>query len=317
MVRQANKIERKILMERVKRETFRRKIFSFYRYVRIENPETFRDQLYQTWFPMNVLGRIFVATEGINAQMSVPESIWSDFLTTLNLFPQLQDIRMNDAVESGKYAFFKLDIRARDRILADGLDEHIFETSSIGTHLSPQEFHEMVGEKDVIVVDARNGYECDIGHFEGAVLPKNRTFAKVLPEIKNTLQNHKDKKILMYCTGGIRCEKASAYMKKEGFKHVFQLKGGIIHYANEIKKLNLKTKFIGSNFVFDERMAESITDHKLVSCQHCGNAHSSYSNCENVHCHGMMIQCPSCAQKYEHCCSSECMEKKSMQKKRA
>lgn len=311
MVRLRNKVERKVLMERVKNEPFRRKIFSFYRYIRIEDPDTFRDDLYKTWFPMNVLGRIYVAHEGINAQMSVPEAIWNDFLQTFEKFSYLQNISVNDAVESGKYAFFKLDVRARKRIVVDGLEDNIFEISSIGQHLSPTEFHEMIGQKDVVVVDARNGYECDIGHFEGAVLPKGKTFSKVLPELKEKLKDQKNKKILMYCTGGIRCEKASAYMKLEGFEHVYQLKGGIIRYANEIKKQNLKSKFKGSNYVFDERMAESISDDKLGTCRHCQTPHSQHSNCGYIHCHSLMIQCPSCAEKYQGCCSTECIEKRS------
>jgi len=303
-----NRTERKILMEKVRNEPFHRKIFSFYRYVPIEDPVTFRDELYKSWISLNVLGRIYVAHEGINAQMSVPEHNWDAFHQTFEKFPYLQDITINDAVESGKYAFFKLDIRSRNRIVVDGLDDNLFQVSSIGQHLSPLEFHEMVGQKDVIVVDARNGYECDIGHFEGALLPKGKTFAKVLPEIKEALQEHKDKKILMYCTGGIRCEKASAYMKQQGFKHVFQLKGGIIRYANEIKNKNLQSKFKGSNYVFDERMAEIISEDKLGECRHCGSSHSAHSNCAQIHCHCLMIQCPACAQKFNGCCSTECMD---------
>jgi UPF0176 protein len=305
-----NRVERKVLMEKVKNEPFKRRIFSFYRYVRIEDPVAFRDELYKTWIELDVLGRIYVAHEGINAQMSVPEHNWEAFHKTFEKFTYLQNITINDAVESGKYAFFKLDIRNRKRIVVDGLDENIFEVSSIGTHLSPKEFHDMVGQENVIVVDARNNYECDIGHFEGALLPKNKTFSKVLPELSETLKNQKDKKILMYCTGGIRCEKASAYMKMQGFKDVYQLKGGIINYVNEIKTKGMKSKFKGSNYVFDERMSEKITDEKLASCRHCGSPHSTHVNCGHIPCHGLFIICPDCAKKYDDCCSLECMDKK-------
>jgi UPF0176 protein len=310
-----NRIERKVLMEKVKNEPFKRRIFSFYRYVRIEDPVAFRDELYKTWVALDVLGRIYVANEGINAQMNVPEHNWEAFHQTFKNFSYLQDITINNAVESGKYAFFKLDIRNRKRIVVDGLQENIFEVSSIGQHLSPLEFHEMVGQKDVIVVDARNNYECDIGHFEGAFLPKNKTFAAVLPEIKEALKNDKDKKILMYCTGGIRCEKASAYMKHEGFEKVFQLKGGIINYANEIKNKKIESKFKGSNYVFDERMSEKVTDEKLVSCRHCGSPHSTHVNCGHIPCHGLFVICPDCSAKFDGCCSTQCMDNKaSMQK---
>lgn len=312
-----NRVERKKLMEKVRNEPFKRRIFSFYRYVPIQDPVEFRDELYKAWIALDVLGRIYVAHEGINAQMSVPEHKWDAFQKTFENFPYLQNITINDAVESGKYAFFKLDIRNRKRIVVDGLQENIFEVSSIGQHVSPSEFHEMVGQEDVIVVDARNNYECDIGHFEGAFLPKNKTFSRVLPEIKEALKDNKDKKILMYCTGGIRCEKASAYMKHEGFENVFQLKGGIINYVNEIKRKNLKSKFKGSNYVFDERMSEKVTEEKLVSCRHCGSAHSTHVNCGNIPCHGLFVICPECEIKYEGCCSIECLNKKQLFEKQA
>lgn len=309
-----NRIERKILMEKVRNEPFKRRIFSFYRYVPIEEPIHFRDELYKAWIALDVLGRIYIANEGINAQMSVPEHNWEAFHATFKNFPHLQNISINTAVESGKYAFFKLDIRNRKRIVVDGLQENIFEVSSIGQHLSPLEFHDMVGKEGVIVVDARNNYECDIGHFEGAFLPKSKTFAQVLPEIKDALKDQKDKKIIMYCTGGIRCEKASAYMKHEGFEQVFQLKGGIINYVNEIKAKDMKSKFKGSNYVFDERMSEKVTDEKLVSCRHCGSPHSTHVNCGHIPCHGLFVICPECAKKFDDCCSVECMEQKKLLK---
>jgi UPF0176 protein len=312
-----NRVERKKLMEKVRNEPFKRRIFSFYRYVRIEDPVTFRDELYKAWIALNVLGRIYVAHEGINAQMSVPEQNWDAFHKTFEKFQYLQNITINDAVESGKYAFFKLDIRNRKRIVVDGLEENIFEVSSIGTHLSPKEFHDMIGQQDVIVVDARNNYECDIGHFENAVKPKSKTFSKVLPELSEILKEQKNKKILMYCTGGIRCEKASAYMKKHGFLHVFQLKGGIINYVNEIKARGIASKFKGSNYVFDERMSEKVTDEKLASCRHCGSPHSTHVNCGHIPCHGLFIICPTCAIKYNECCSVECMDKRNQLEKSA
>lgn len=309
-----NRVERKLLMEKVKKETFPRRIFSFYRYVRIDNPVEFRDELYKAWIALDVLGRIYIANEGINAQMSVPEHNWEAFQQTFSTFSYLHNITVNPAVESGKYAFFKLDIRNRNRIVTDGLQENIFEVSSIGKHLSPEEFHEMVGQNDVIVVDARNNYECDIGHFENAVKPTSKTFSKVLPELKDKLKDHKDKKILMYCTGGIRCEKASAYMKHEGFEQVFQLKGGIIRYVNEMKAKGIPSKFKGSNYVFDERMAETVTDEKLGTCQNCGAPHFIHSNCSNKGCHQIMLQCPDCADRLDTCCSETCAENKKLLK---
>ena len=301
-------------MEQVKNEPFQRKILSFYRYTYIEDPKTLRDDLYRTWEQLRVLGRIYVAYEGINAQMSVPEMNWDAFLETLKLFPVLENIPLNIALEPRKSAFFKLDIRTRKKIVVDGLDEDLFRTSSPGEHLPPEKFHELVGQKDVVVVDARNHYECDIGHFENALLPTSKTFSKVLPELGKKLTPVRDKKILMYCTGGIRCEKASAYLKRKGFKNVFQLQGGIVNYLNEMKRKNITPKYKGSLYVFDERMAEVTAAEKLGKCYQCGSPHSAHSNCGYIHCHGLMIQCPSCAEKLQCCCSEKCVEYRSLLK---
>lgn len=309
-----NLVERKKLMQQVRNEPFQRKIISFYRYMPIEDPQAFRDELYLTWLPLDILGRIYVAHEGINAQMAIPESKWDAFLETLIKFSILKDIFINEAADQPAYAFFKLDIRSRKKIVVDGLEENVFEKTTPGQHLAPEQFHEMVGQKNTIVVDARNYYECDIGHFENAILPKSKTFSQVLPELEELLEEHRDKNILMYCTGGIRCEKASAFLRSKGFEKVFQLQGGIVNYIKQIKQKFLESKYIGSMYVFDERMAEKSTEEKIGTCQHCKAPHSTHSNCGHIHCHKLMIQCPSCSEKFDGCCSEDCIQKKNFLK---
>lgn len=307
-----NRVERKKLIEMVRQEPFRRKIVSFYRYAPIEDPQTLRDELYKSWLELKVLGRIYVAREGMNAQMSVPEMNWEKFLETLSTYPFFKDIFINHASTESSYAFFKLDVRAREKIVVHRLREDPFHNSTPGKHLSPQEFHEMANDKNAIVVDARNSYECDIGHFENAFLPTSKTFSKILPELKEKLAPYKDKKIMMYCTGGIRCEIASAYLKKEGFQEIYQLQGGIIHYINEMQNSSTPSKYKGSVYVFDERMAEATNREKMGKCYQCDAAHSAHSNCGYIRCHGLIIQCPSCAEKYQNCCSVECIEKRNL-----
>jgi len=156
------------------------------------------------------------------------------------------------------------------------------------------------------VVDMRNHYESEVGHFRGAVLPDADTFRQELPMVTGLLKDQKDKKILLYCTGGIRCEKASAYLKHEGFEDVNQLNGGIIHYARQVEAEGLESKFIGKNFVFDERMGERITHEVISVCHQCGSASDRHVNCANDDCHLLFIQCESCAEGMKGCCTVAC-----------
>ncbi|MCB0272201.1 MAG: rhodanese-related sulfurtransferase [Bdellovibrionales bacterium] len=289
-------------------ETFHRKACSFYRYVQIANPEQFRNELYLSWYPLGILGRIYISHEGINAQLCVPEHNWEGFQTTLQIFSYTKNMFINEALSEGDDAFLKLDIKVRNKIVADGIDGNIFEKSSCGQHLDPSSFHAMMENEDVIVVDTRNDYECEIGYFENAILPNSETFRDVLPELTEKLKEHKDKKILMYCTGGIRCEKASAYFKNEGFENVFQLQGGIINYLRETSKKGVPSKFHGSNFVFDGRMAELIDDQVESTCISCETPYFKHIDCANQRCHRLIVQCEACATNMKGCCSNECLQ---------
>ncbi|WP_144893497.1 oxygen-dependent tRNA uridine(34) hydroxylase TrhO [Flavobacterium tiangeerense] len=280
---------------------------SFYAYAQIQDPTQFRNDLFRAWDPLVVLGRIYVAKEGINAQLSLPADNFYDFKDTLEEYDFMQGMRLNIAVEHDDHSFLKLTIKVRDKIVADGLNDETFDVTNIGVHLKAKEFNEILDDPNTIVVDFRNHYESEIGYFKGAITPDVDTFRESLPIINEQLQDFKeDKNLVMYCTGGIRCEKASAYFKHQGFKNVFQLEGGIINYAKQIKEENLESKFIGKNFVFDHRLGERITDDIVSQCHQCGTACDVHTNCENEGCHLLFIQCESCKEKMYGCCSAEC-----------
>lgn len=282
---------------------------SFYAYAKIEDPKAFRDALFIAWNPLEVLGRIYVASEGINAQLSLPADHFYEFKNRIEEYDFMKGIRLNIAVEHDDFSFLKLTIKVRKKIVADGLNDNTFDVTNKGIHLKAAEFNKLLDDPNTIVVDMRNHYESEIGHFKGAITPDVETFRESLPIIEKQLEAHKeDKNVLMYCTGGIRCEKASAFFKHKGFKNVYQLEGGIIEYTRQINEQKIPSKFIGKNFVFDHRLGERITEDIISRCHQCGAPCDDHTNCANDGCHLLFIQCDSCQQKMENCCSPECFE---------
>ncbi len=282
---------------------------SFYAYAKIEDPKKFRDELFIAWNALDALGRIYVAHEGINAQMSVPADQFDAFRDTLEAYDFMKGIRLNVAVEQDNHSFLKLTVKVRNKIVADGLSDDTFDVTNKGIHLKAKEFNTLLEDPNTIVVDFRNHYESEVGHFEGAITPDVENFRESLPVINEQLQDFKeDKNLLMYCTGGIRCEKASAYFKHQGFKNVYQLEGGIIEYTRQIKEEGIESKFIGKNFVFDHRLGERITDDIISQCHQCGKPCDNHTNCANDACHLLFIQCDECKAAMENCCSVECLE---------
>ena len=282
---------------------------SFYQYANIENPRLFRDHLFQMWSKLDIVGRTYVASEGINAQISVPTKHLEQFRKELYEIEFLNEIRLNLAVDDAdvSFPFLKLKIKVRDKILADGLSDESFDVTNKGKHLSAEEFNAITDDPDTILIDFRNHYESEVGHFKGAITPDVDTFRESLPFIEEEyLKDAKDKKIVMYCTGGIRCEKASAWYKHRGFEHVHQLEGGIINYARQCQEKGIENKFIGKNFVFDERRGERISDEIISVCHQCGDPCDTHTNCVNDGCHLLFIQCDSCKASMENCCSDEC-----------
>ncbi|HBK84296.1 MAG TPA: hypothetical protein DDZ41_12010 [Flavobacterium sp.] len=282
---------------------------SFYAYAKISDPKKFRDELFLAWNSLDVLGRIYVAHEGINAQLSLPTENLEQFKNTLNNYDFMRGIRLNEAVEQDDHSFLKLTIKVRNKIVADGLNDATFDVTNKGIHLKAREFNQILEDPNTIVVDFRNHYESEVGHFKGAITPDVETFRESLPIINEQLKDFKEtKNLVMYCTGGIRCEKASAYYKHQGFKNVFQLEGGIIQYAKQIKEENLESKFIGKNFVFDNRLGERITNDIVAQCHQCGKPCDDHTNCLNDGCHLLFIQCNECKTIMQNCCSTECKE---------
>ena len=301
-----NRISQKELKQRLYEETEPRTTLSFYQYAKIDEPKVFRDELYKNLDTLKVFGRIYVAHEGINAQLSVPQSNLDSFKNYLNSISFLNNVRLNIAIDDKGKGFWVLKIKVRDKIVADGITEVGFDMSKKGKYVDAKQFNELTNDPDTIVVDMRNHYEYEVGHFEDAIEVPSDTFREQLPMAVDMLKDKKDKNIIMYCTGGIRCEKASAYMLHNGFKNVFHLEGGIINYANTVKEEDLPNKFKGKNFVFDDRLGEKIGNEIVSQCHQCGKPCDTHTNCRNDGCHLLFIQCTDCAKKYDGCCSEEC-----------
>lgn len=304
-----NKLSAKERAQLIEEAGQQRLTLSFYQYAKIGNPQLFRDHLFLAWHPMQALGRIYVAHEGINAQMSIPANRFQEFKSFLDQIYFLKNVRLNIAREQDNKSFLKLKVKVRKKIVADGLDDASFDVTNKGVHVGAKAFNELIEQEDTVLVDMRNHYESEIGHFKNAVTPDVDTFRDSLDIIEEDLKNHKqDKKLVMYCTGGIRCEKASAYFKHKGFKQVYQLEGGIIEYARQVEDQKLENKFRGKNFVFDHRRGERISNEIISNCHQCGKPCDTHINCANEACHLLFIQCEECAAAMDECCSVECAE---------
>ncbi len=296
------------LKRKMQESSERRTTISFYTYAHIKNPGLFRDHLFANWSPLGVCGRVYVAKEGINAQISLPTANVEFFKDNLNQVSFFHGMRLNYAVDDDGKSFYKLTIKVRNKILADGLNDHTFDVTNSGIHLNAEDFNRLAEQENPVIIDMRNHYESEIGHMKGAITPDVDSFRDSLPLIADMLEEHKGKPVVMYCTGGIRCEKASAWFKHQGHERVYQLNGGIIEYTRQCREKGLENKFIGKNFVFDERMAEKISDDVIAHCHQCGEPCDTHVNCANVGCNLLFIQCAACAEKYEHCCSHECQD---------
>ena len=303
-----NRVSQKELKERLYQETEPRTTISFYHYFPIEDPKIFRDELFRSLDELKVFGRIYVASEGINAQVSVPQSKFDAFKDLLYSIPALDGIRLNIALDDDGKSFWVLKIKVRDKIVADGISDPAFSMENKGRYVNAAEMNRLLNDPSTVVIDMRNHYEYEVGHFEKALEIPSDTFREQLPMAVEMMKDQKDKNIIMYCTGGIRCEKASAYMLHNGFNNVFHLEGGIINYARQVKEAGIESKFVGKNFVFDNRLGERITDDIIAQCHQCGKPADTHTNCKNSGCHLLFIQCEECAAKFEGCCSQDCVD---------
>ena len=303
-----NRISNKELKEKLYQENFPRTTISFYQYFSIQDPLAFRDELYKSLNTLQVFGRIYVANEGINAQISVPTHLFEDFKTYLYSIKGLEGLRLNIAVNDNGKSFWVLRIKHRSKIVADGIEDDSFSMENKGNYVNAVQMNELLNSPETIVIDMRNHYEYEVGHFVNAIEIPSDTFREQLPMAAEMMKEKKDKNIIMYCTGGIRCEKVSVYMMHHGFKNVFHLEGGIINYANQIKEVGLESQFKGKNFVFDDRLGEKITEDIIAKCHQCGAPCDTHTNCKNDGCHLLFIQCPSCAETYAGCCTQACTD---------
>lgn len=307
-----NRISQADLKERLAADPTPRRTLSFYKYHSIADPQAFRDALYENFERLGVLGRIYVASEGINAQLSVPLANFDAFREYLDSFDFLRGIRLNLAAQDDGKSFWVLNVKVRPKIVADGIEDPAFSVERTGQYLRAREFNELASHPDTVVVDMRNYYEYEVGHFEGAREVASDTFRQQLPMAAELLESERDKNIVMYCTGGIRCEKASAYLLYRGFEKVFHLEGGILEYVRQVREQSLENKFLGKNFVFDGRVAEQIGDEVISHCHQCGELCDTHHNCANDDCHLLFLQCSRCQSEFEGCCCTECRDWKNL-----
>ena len=294
------------LKKRLAAETEPRTTLSFYKYHPIDDPQKFRDELYENLERLGVFGRIYVAGEGVNAQMSVPSKDFEAFKNYLYSFDFLNGVRLNVAIDDDGKSFWVLHIKVREKIVADGIDDPTFSMENRGAYLDAEAFNRLTEIPETVVVDMRNYYEYEVGHFDGALEVPSDTFREQLPMAVEMLADKKDAPVIMYCTGGIRCEKASAYLLHNGFKNVFHLEGGIIEYAWQVEEKGLTNKFRGKNFVFDNRLGEQISADVVSRCHLCGELSDRHANCGNAACHLLFIQCDACREKFDGCCGESC-----------
>ncbi len=279
-------------------------ILLYYCYTPIENPEKFREEHHLFCLQLNLLGRIIVAGEGLNGTVSGLKSDCEEYMSALKNDARFKDIDFK-IEESEKHAFQKLNVRFKPEIVHSGLF-HINPNEKTGIHLEPSEFKKIKEEKDVIIIDMRSEYEYGVGKFKNAITLGIENFREMPERIKELgLDQHKDKKVITYCTGGIKCEKASAYLIEQGFENVYQLKGGIIKYGIE----EGGEDFEGKCYVFDNRITVDVNqvNPKIISsCYVCGTECDRMVNCANPTCNNHIPICDKCGWEMEGACSDEC-----------
>ncbi|WP_052456823.1 oxygen-dependent tRNA uridine(34) hydroxylase TrhO [Candidatus Ishikawella capsulata] len=306
-----NRISNKELKERMIRDNGSRITLSFYKYFNIEDTKAFRDLLWTGLTNLKVFGRIYIANEGINAQISVPTPLYESMRNYIySLDKCLYKVHMNCSLEENTKAFWVLRVKIRANIVADGISDKNFnfDYNHVGTYIKAHTVNAMFKDPNVLFVDMRNSYEYEIGHFTNALKISANTFRDQLAVLINKLKEYKNKKIVLYCTGGIRCEKATAWMIYNGFKKVYHIEGGIIEYVRCAREHKLPVYFHGKMFVFDERMSERISDEIISNCYQCYCICDRQVNCINNKCHVLFIQCNKCAETYNNCCSKLCKE---------
>ncbi|MBS0604966.1 MAG: rhodanese-related sulfurtransferase [Verrucomicrobia bacterium] len=280
-------------------------VLAYYYFTCLEDPHLEVSRHQEFLKDKDIRCRVYISEEGINGQMSASEEASVAYQEWLKGDPRFKDVVFK-IHHFGEHVFPRATVKYRKQIVA--MDEKV-DMALTGEHVSPEKWKQMLEQRDdnTIVLDVRNDYEWVIGHFDGAELPTLETFRE-FPNYARQLKEQRDPKetkVMMYCTGGIRCELYSALMKKEGFENVYQLDGGVINYG--LKEGH--DKWNGKLFVFDDRLAVPIdekTDEVISHCRHCGTASDVYYNCANMDCNELFLSCPQCAEKLKGCCCQEC-----------
>jgi UPF0176 protein len=282
-------------------------VFSFYKYVTHNNPEAQVDYQKSLCHRLDLAARIIIAEEGINGVLSGPANQCQRYREILMEIPGFRDINFKVASTDKPY-LRKIRVKHKHEIVNSALQatRDQFPPKQAGSHLTPSEFKAMKDRSDTVILDVRSDYETTIGHFKNALTLPISTFRE-LSEHMDELADYKDKKILTYCTGGIKCEKATAMLKAEGFEEVYQLEGGILNYAQKEKGED----FEGKCYVFDERVVidvNQVNPSYASKCLHCGKLSARMINCANAACHQQVVICEDCGWEWEGCCSRECLE---------
>lgn len=285
------------------------RILLYYKFVKIDNAEQFAAEHLEFCKNLGLKGRILVSEEGINGTVSGTVEQTDRYMDELRSNPLFEDIVFK-IDEAGGHAFKKMFVRLKKELVTFRYDKPLDPNKLSGKRLSPKEFYEKLQQDDVIVLDGRNDYEYDIGHFRNAIRPDVEAFRDFPAWIRANLAEHKDKTILTYCTGGIRCEKLTGFMLQEGFKDVAQLEGGIVTYGKDPEVRG--RLFDGKCYVFDERISVPInrTEEDVVvgKCYHCGKPSDRYINCADDYCHRQHICCEECEEEHRGYCSAKCEE---------
>jgi len=291
---------------------YKNKVISFYKYVAIENPEALMKEHLEWCRENGILGKVYLAKEGISGSIFGDEDAISKYKEHLKNYKIFEDVWFKETT-TDQIAYSKMHVRVKEEIVNSGLSDTKLEHTA--PKLTPEQllkFYE--DKKDFVIVDARNWYESKIGKFKNAITPQITHFRE-WPKVVELLSEHKDKTIVTYCTGGIRCEKASAYMREQGFKDVYQIDGGILNYIQQFPD----TFWEGGMFVFDDRkVLDSNTKEELkyiASCYFCNKPTSYHINCHNQDCDKIFVCCHECKIEKEYCCSEECRTSENKRKK--
>ncbi|CAG8689793.1 3404_t:CDS:2 [Acaulospora morrowiae] len=285
------------------------KTLSFYSFHEIPQSklQNMREEMLKKFREMGIVGRIYIASEGINAQLSCPIEKLSDLREYCNQELNLNNVEFNYSTIHLK-AFRKLNVKIRHQIVADGLEPGTYDLSNQPNHLTPDDWHRSLSnvKKPITLIDMRNHYESEVGYFDNAIRPDVDTFRDSIKIMNKICEGKQNEEIYMYCTGGIRCSKAGAILLSNGFKSVNVLKGGITAYGRYISSNpSIKSLYKGRNFTFDKRLGEPITNDIVAQCHTCGKPCDKHTNCRNKTCNLLFIQCSECRVALSRTCGSE------------